>query len=271
MSLTHIQQEQSVKFSFLTVLVVALIVGLSGVTSAQSLDYLELRLDSLRAEQSKIDFELSSRQSILDSLSSQIAKLKSQDSEGELSAIDEYRLAERLRRSQTVADRLDELNVARASVVAEINKAADQLDKRYISVLDSLSRVLESNYNGEGKERILLRIGQLRERQSKLGEKGLAGNVNVVAARVKDLASAMELEADDSPEDILEKADFLHDLSSKLKQRVKDFGERVSNLRGEVELRNRMGEFTQEIALFDQGLARSRTTGPAGTEQKAEM
>ena len=61
----------------------------------------------------------------------------------------------------------------------------------------------------------------------------------------------LEVQKNDSPDDILQKADFLSDQTSLLKAKMFQIDENIRQLKTEKKLRNKIRKFTDEINFFD--------------------
>ena len=88
------------------------------------------------------------------------------------------------------------------------------------------------------------------------------------------LTGMMKIEPGDSPEEITEKSAFLYDVELRWTRALAALERNIGLLDEEREMRSRMGEFTQELALFDETGPSSRTrtvSNEAGsTEQTLE-
>jgi len=231
-------------------------------------------IESLQAELAGLELRSDSCLQRKDSLerlvifqAQEVAKLKQGLDAGELSSVDQYRLETSLRTSQVLADSLDALSLTISDLesrIAELNRTGDNL---CAAAADSLSLLLDKTRSVEEVRDILRKIGEYR-----LLRASFASEVRgVCQARARALgvqATALEIKAGDSPEDIHEKADFISDMADKWERHLALINTRIERLEDERSIRQRIGEFAQEISLFDHGAASSRAqvkssgTGP---------
>ena len=231
-------------------------------------------IESLQAELARLELRRDSclqRQDSLERLvrfqAQEVTKLKQGLDAGELSPVDKYRLETSLRTSQVLADSLDALSLTISDLesgIAELNRTGDNL---CAAAADSLSLLLDKTRSVEEVRDILRKIGEYRLLRASFASEARG----VYQARTRALgvkATALEIEAGDSPEDIREKADFLSDMEDKWERHLALINTRIERLEDERSIRQRIGEFTQEISLFDHGAASSRAqvkssgTGP---------
>ena len=231
-------------------------------------------IGSLQAELARLELRRDSCLQRRDSLerlvrfqAEEVAKLKRGLDAGELSPVDQYRLETNLRASQVLADSLDVLSLTISDLesrLAELNRTGDSL---CAAAVDSLSLLLDKSRSVEEVRDILRKIGEYRLLRASFASE--AGGVYLASAGTLGVqATALEIEAGDSPEDIREKADFLSDMSDKWERHLALINTRIERLEDERSIRRRIGEFAQEISLFDHGAASSRAqvkssgTGP---------
>jgi len=200
-------------------------------------------------------------------LASEIADLKARLS-GSYSRIDEFRLKERLRASQVLADSLDQLNLELIDIAGKANILREQAIGLYTAAIDSLSLVLESKAPRDEKEGILRRIESLRRERaglSQAGEGAQSKGREVLPLSLARLEEAVRIGPQDSPEEIKDKADFIADMAGKYSSAISTLEKNLGRLTRESAVRKRLNEFTQEISLFDEGGLSSK----AGTRQPA--
>ena len=198
-------------------------------------------------------------------LASEIADLKARLSVS-YSRIDEFRLKERLRASQVLADSLDQLNLELIDIAGKANILREQAIGLYTAAIDSLSLVLESKAPRDEKEGILRRIESLRRERaglSQAGEGAQSKGREVLPLSLARLEEAVRIGPQDSPEEIKDKADFIADMAGKYSSAISTLEKNLGRLTRESAVRKRLNEFTQEISLFDEGGLSSK----AGTRQ----
>jgi hypothetical protein len=222
------------------------------------------RIDSLQMElaefQNKFD-HLYRRRDSLEHLtrvqSEEVELLKHKLEEGKFSPVERFRLENSLRASQILADSLDELSLAISEQESSISRLYREGERLCAMVIDSLGRLSAGSRS----------ISELRDNLRELDRYRLlrAGFSQAIADTFSDQATVLgaeeaviEIEPGDAPEDILEKADFLSDMADKWEGRLALVNKRIERLDEERLIRQQIGEFTQEISLFDRSQTGSR-------------
>jgi len=238
-------------------------------------------IESLQAELALLEQRRDSTYRRRDSLERQVrfqaeevAGLKRRLADGDFSPVDQYRLESRMRASQVLTDSLDALSLTISALegrIAGLRRTGDSLCR---AVIDSLSLLPGKSRSAVQVRDILQKIGEYRILRTVFTPKedaAAAGTYAHQAQEVAGRAAALAVEPGDSPEDIREKADFLSDMADKWQQRLALIVERIGRLEDERSIRQRIGEFAQEISLFDAGSASSRarvtSSGPETREQ----
>jgi hypothetical protein len=215
------------------------------------------RLDSLRVKRDSL-------QGFLDGLSREVAALQGRVLAGGFSPVEQYRLSEKLRASQALADSLDRVNREVSALTAGIARQRAELYRISTAAVDSLTAVLGRTRGTREREELLGRIGELRLRRVALYVQEEPGGRKTTAAGLAGVSRALEIGPEDGPEEIREKADFVDDLTDKLSRSLRGVETDIGRLSEENALRRRIGEFAQDISLFDEGLAANRAQARAG-------
>ncbi|MEA1997249.1 MAG: hypothetical protein U9N45_06395, partial [Gemmatimonadota bacterium] len=217
-------------------------------------------------------------------MAAQVTELKARLAT-ESSRMDEFRLRDRLRESQVLADSLDELNITLARLAGEVKKRSLKFSGLYTAAIDSVSLELgDPLVERHAKEDLLRELDRLRKgREALLREQALMsaaientrgkgpgerrGRTGRPSLSIGKLAQAVRIRPEDSREEILEKADFIEDVAGKWKRALAALEKNIDHIEEESAVRKRLGEFAQEIALFDEAGVSSRAQqkrpGPA--------
>lgn len=196
----------------------------------------------------------------LEELSAEVARLKTSVEGRGFSPVEQYRLGERLRSSQSLADSLDALNARLDLFSRESSRLGRALYQDYTSEIDSLSRNLQGS---RGRTALLARIEALDRERSRLA----AGMPTPGRPDYNPGSTAfLRLDPSDTPEEVRDKLNLAGDLSARVQRSLTRIDSDIRRIRDESAVRRRIGEFTQDLALFDQGLAsrrvESRLEGP---------
>ncbi|HUU29409.1 MAG TPA: hypothetical protein VM123_16525 [archaeon] len=239
----------------------------SGAALAARSDDLESRAAIIRRELAGLETQRAelvlckdslSRQA--DSLASEIAELKSRIAQN-YSRLDQFRLQERLRASQVLADSLDKLTLKILELEKRLSRRTLEVISFYTAAIDSLSLELQASRNRAGKGELLKRIERLRQERaifSDLGESPPAKGREGARLSLEKLAGAARIGPRDSPEELREKANFLEDMAGKWMRALGKLEENLDRISEEGAMRKRLGEFAQEISLFDNAGVSSR-------------
>jgi hypothetical protein len=184
-------------------------------------------------------------------------------------SLDQYRLEEALRRSQALADSLDAAGTSLAGLDRRLADLRRTAGEAYSAALDSLSQALETAGN-QGERRVLLKsiekLRQARASLSQTAEPGASRRPGEPALGLEQLREVALITPQDSQEEIREKADFLSDVAGRWSRALEQIRKGIGRLSDEKEIRQRLGEFAQEISLFDGTAVSSRTATRSAPE-----
>ncbi|MBN2289013.1 MAG: hypothetical protein JXQ83_06735 [Candidatus Glassbacteria bacterium] len=235
---------------------------------------IEILRGQLAGVRSRLDSSYLRRDSLeaLAGLQSQeVRQLKLKLESGQFAPVDQYRLEARLRASRVLADSLDALSLAVSGLETRAAGLQAEGDSLCGAAIDSLSPLLAESGSLKDLQEVLQEIGKYRSLRSFFGL-GTAGVFIRPGEGFGPGGSGMEAGPGDSPEDIREKADFLSDMADKWARRLALVDSRIERIKDERLIRVRIGEFTQELSLFDHGTASSRARVEAsGTETPDDM
>ncbi len=190
---------------------------------------------------------------------------------GPLGPLDKYRLNSVLALSQSLADSLDLVNARLDGIQQEVDGLRLDAVASCTAALDSLSRLMKDSPAGP-RGMLATRFDRLRARRQGLasvdGEPGRNGRKEQDGGESRislaDLAGLVETRPQDSPEEIAEKSAFLTDIETRWSRTLQALEQSLVRLDEERVMRSRLGEFTQELALFDKTGPSSRRAAAAG-------
>jgi len=188
-----------------------------------------------------------------DELASEVARLK-ESLAGRFSRLEQYRLEGALRRSQVVADSIDLLNRTVSACTDELAARSLQATAYYTSVLDSLTLELKDIRNKKLRGEVIKKIERLQAERAALARYSTAaraGKPSEAGFSLSQLVQAVLVLPQDSPEEIREKADFLTDIAARWSRTLAEVEKNIERLSDERAIKRRLGEFAQEISLFD--------------------
>ena len=172
-------------------------------------------------------------------LAGRIEKLK-----GEGGIIGRYRLKRALKRSQELARRIEALDRKIEALKSELSRKKEKLKDLYEAEISFVLEELERN-PGQA-DSLLKRLRELRMAMEDIE----ASEVGTPEAKFR--AILIEIDKDDTPEIIREKADLITDVVDRLKRRLRDLERRVEELEREMETEERIRDLLDEISLFDE-------------------
>ncbi len=209
--------------------------------------------ESLRSQKVEIDsllqrlLEVQAKQKAMsrqaDSLARAISKIKQRP----LSPFEVRTLESALTRSQTVADSLQALQRREQGVDRLLRQKAESLLR---NLNDELSRLVESGKeakksgNPRRRENVAREIQTCRQWQAFCQQ---------ILAEPPPAIVIYEVRAEPEDDEITlkRKADFLRDQADRLEREVKRLAQKLSEIRAEDQMRQRVNEFAADIALLE--------------------
>lgn len=225
---------------FLVVIALGLVAAPSQALSQTSLHVLEgrfLQADSLfRAELAHRDSL--SRQA--EELANRIADLKSQP---KLNYFQRRRLESLLRNSQQLSRRIEDADRLLSQREERRGRLGTELLAAYAKAIGTKLAMIEKAPADE-TTRLSAELEALRMKQARLQQRLAepAPPIRLVPVRI---------DSQDTAVDIRQKADLLRDQEDKIRARRRWLERKARQIASEVELRQRMREFVDEVALFD--------------------
>ncbi|MBW7998010.1 MAG: hypothetical protein FVQ81_15875 [Candidatus Glassbacteria bacterium] len=191
--------------------------------------------------------------------------------------LDKYRLNSVLAASQSLADSLDMVNTRLDNLQQEIDGYRLDAVVACTAALDSLSRLMIIA-QAAPRSNLARQFEALRGRRKRLaavagGEEEPAEHRDLSRVSLVELAGFVKIGASESLEEIAEKSAFLSDIESRWSRALAALEHNIGRLDEEREMRTRLGEFAQELALFDETGPSSRAgvAGPEGSDQSRTL
>ena len=213
------------------------------------LDSLEARYRSASTASARL-----SRQA--DSLAAVIQQRKGGKSRSILS---DRALADELRRSQELANDLQAARQIEATKLDSLLQKAEQMLKILNDEITRLTvQFSAAKSDGDSAQQKKL-AAELREaEQLRQRCQALLQNVPAPAPLLE-----VRLNPDDSPEALAQKADFLLDQSDRLRRNATRAEAKSKHLRQEINMRERLADFVQDLRVFDPGSETPKSVGEA--------
>lgn len=174
----------------------------------------------------------------------EIRELKAKDSR---SYFQQQRLERLLKDSQDVTKKIEKIDSQVQSLQNSYVKSANRLVYFYDAEISKRLKQLENQKLESGRQRELLaEIERLRQRAETAKDK--IGESKIITHKIPRLA----IEPDDSPKQIEQKADLLKDQEDKLRATAARIEKQTTDLKKEMELKNRMSDLVTDLSVFDQ-------------------
>lgn len=206
-----------------------------------------LKLQSELDDLSTTLVRLQRRQQVLslqaDSLAKDIQRRKQQTP----SLLHERGLDAALRFSQTLADSLQMLQGREQRLDFSLRQKAEALLKILnddIVRLVKQGEALKHEKNFLAREQIARELQQCRDWQRRC-------QIWLEQPPPSIIIYQVEAQPDDTPETLRRKSDFLRDQSDRLRREVKRLDAKITDIRGETQVRRRVADFAADLSLLD--------------------
>lgn len=200
----------------------------------------DLRVKTSELQQMTVKYQKLTRQ--VTALAPKISELKSK---GELNFFQRRKLEDYLKSSQKIAGQIEKVNRQILRLRQELQVIREHLIQNYDRKITQLLAESEKNALSKTQKRKLLQqLSQLKQQRN-----ALQANIDWEISEPGKM-SHIEIEEYDTPRKIQAKADWLKDLENRLRLNVTKIDRVVQNLREEIELRDKMQDFEQELSLF---------------------
>ncbi|RMF68012.1 MAG: hypothetical protein D6743_04030 [Calditrichaeota bacterium] len=225
-----------------------LLVALTGAGTLRAAQDPVARLErKFAALDSAIQRLQSERQQLDSRIRSQEEEIQALKDKGTLNYFQRQRLERLLKDAQSLARRAEEIDAQVRERRSLLRQTGDRLLQRYAAQIEKAVSALEQAKRDTSAHRELLqRIARLRGKSDRIKRRLGRG-----ALRGWTL-SEVQIEPEDSPRQIRQKADLLKDQEERLRKLAERLEQRRSEVQKEVEIQNRMRDFVTDLAVFDQ-------------------
>ena len=231
--------------------------------AAAEIPELEAQLAALEAQLEALQAQRQTWLACTDTLAFQIETLKRSDKNG--LGVSERKLTKALQESVVLSQRIEALDRQVAAMKNQVEQNRRELQQAYETQIAALLKQIEST-DGPDRE------GLTRKATSYLSAK-LRLQAPLSLAPDTRLVRLVEVSPKDGPELIREKADLVLDVADKLRAELARVNTRLTDLKRQQSMGDKMRQFTEEIAFFDEDLSVGRTIQPqepAAVEPPAE-
>ena len=207
---------------------------------------LEIRLTQTQTQIDSLANLETSNRLLIEKIAKEISALKSKKS---LGYFEHKRLENFLKESQSMILAQNQIQMEMANLSLQARKLSATLVEIYSSEIDSLVNFVEynkSSLTNTEKEDFVVQIQNLRVKRDLLLEIMSATTLNY------DNEVKIDIDPNDTPRDIEEKADLINDQEDKLRREADNITKQVKKLKDEAELRLRLSELVNDIRIFDQ-------------------
>jgi hypothetical protein len=178
-----------------------------------------------------------------DELAQQISALKAKSDRNYFQRI---RLENQLSRSQELANKIEALDPEIISLKNEVREKQKNLIAHYDLIIKNIMAQLNADKLTKAQKQALVKtLTSIKEKREILQTQIEISLLELLRT------NTIVLEANDSPRQIKAKADWLRDYEQRLRARASQMDRIINNLKEEIEIREKMVEFEQELSLLD--------------------
>lgn len=215
-----------------------------GTAQDFDLDRIEQRLDSLESRYQQIQLVKKQLSTRGDSLAAIIHTLKAKS---DRSFVEEHELENQLRVSQTIAGSTQAAYQNEALLLHELTVFAEKAFKNLNASIKILTENLQSAKDQNDAAAVKRLAGDLQ--RATILRSRCQGYLNAPPGNLPLIH--IQISASDSPKQIKEKADFLLDQSDRFKKASEQIENKLKELSDEIDLRDRLSDFVDDLAAFD--------------------
>lgn len=233
---------QSIK-KIIRMLSLSALVGLPLFAQAPERGKLQDEVGNLSTHLARLRQQQQSLSQQADSLARDIQRRKQQSP----SLLQDRSLNAALRFSQTLADSMQQLQQEENRVDRLLRQKAEQLLKILndeIARLANDGEKLKHGKNSKQREQVKAELLECREWQRRCQALLEQPPPAIIIYEV-------EVKPEDTPETLRRKADFLRDQSDRLRREVKRLDGKIAEIKDETQVRERVADFVNELALLD--------------------
>lgn len=226
------------------ILLCCLIQPFSAIAQTTAIDSLEKEILRLETENQKLSVERATLNLQASGLAEEITSLKGNT---EMNFLQRRRLEGQLQSSQELAARIETLDLSILRNQKRIAENSRSLIGFYNQSIDQTLNYLLKNKKLKPSEKTksYLRIVALKQKRDQLLSK--YGNL---APELRNPLT-IQIDENDTPRQISQKADWLKDQEDKLRKEAEVITRQIRNYEDEIDIREKMNDLEQEISLFN--------------------
>jgi len=253
---------QSIK-TIIRMLSLSALVGLPLFAQAPERGKLQGEVGNLSTHLARLRQQQQSLSQQADSLARDIQRRKQQSP----SLLQDRSLNAALRSSQTLADSMQQLQQEENRVDRLLRQKAEQLLKILndeIARLANDGEKLKREKNSKQREQVRIELLECREWQRRCQALLEQPPPAIIIYEV-------EVKPEDTPETLRRKADFLRDQADRLRREVKRVDTKIAEIKDETQVRERVADFANELALLDpnrEGVSSASSAGDSRVGQE---
>lgn len=211
----------------------------------------EIEIAELEIQIDKLDSIWNVLQSQIKDLNKQ-AKTKAQAiadlrREEPLNFIERQHLESLLKESLTLTQKIENLQREMNHIQQELKTKRSELIDIYDRKFESLLKILDSNPSALQRKESLAELQRIKMKKAKIQEPLFHEQLFLPEMKI-----IFKIEDNDTPHRLKEKADYLKDQEDRHRRHATRLYKKTSELEKELNLREKMSDFINDLALFDQ-------------------
>lgn len=209
-----------------------------------TIEVLELAFEQIENTQRALNDEVQALKGSIQKNDTDVQKIKQNE---KLGYLQRQRLESLLKESQTYSIQIVKLNNILEQQKAALQKLGNKLIRNYdLEINKYLKKLDDKSLPPSVQKNHYTALKIFRGKKSAIQEK--TGLQKLDRFELNQLT----IKPEDSPKKIEQKADLLKDQEDKYRKIGKQFDSRITNLKKELNLRNRIEDLVTDLALFDQ-------------------
>ncbi len=228
----------------LAVWLVLVISGSQVISQESSFELVKKEFNRIESNITQLDSQRAQLSKQVQSYSREIQKLKSNDN---LNYFQQQKLEGLLKNSQDISNQMESIDSELHSAYKLYKETGQKLISFYDSKIKKNLKLLENKkILEELRDTLIKELDTLRLQKEQIQQKtGSMQLINIIITK-------LQIEPDDSPKQVEQKADLLKDQEDKLRRFQRQLSHRTKELQKELEIQTRMSDFVTDIAFFDQ-------------------
>ncbi|MFQ5751532.1 MAG: hypothetical protein ACE5HI_05995 [bacterium] len=236
------------QFTWVTFAVFVIVMFLTSVATLfsqeSSLDYFEQAFAQIDSNIAHRNAQRTALTRKVQAYAEQIQELKTKE---QLNYFQHQRLESLLKDSQDLSNQIESIDSELRALNKKFRTSGNKLISLYESeIKQSLKNLEKKNISSKLRQTYFQKIASLRTKKERVQQK--IGRIEFKEFTL----SKLQIEPDDSPKQIEQKADLLKDQEDKLRRFASQLNKQTRQLKREMEIRNRMSDLVTDLAVFDQ-------------------